>query len=156
MGNAAERPVSDPLELVAFRVSGQDFCINIMDVREIRGWTPATILPHAPDYVMGVINLRGSVVPIVNLATRLNLATRVLTARHVVVITVIKHQIVGILVDAVSDILSVPSGAIQPTPSIASDTTRAFVEGVIAIEDRMLRMLDLKAVLPQGERDLAP
>jgi purine-binding chemotaxis protein CheW len=156
MGNTAERHLSDPQELVAFRVAGQDFCIDIMDVREIRGWTPATILPHAPEYVMGVINLRGSVVPIVNLAKRLNLATGELTARHVIIIAVIKQQIIGILVDAVSDILSIPSGAIQPTPNIASDATRAFVEGVIAVEDRMLRMLDLTAVLPQGEKDPNP
>lgn len=139
---------SDVREMVAFRVADQDYCVDIMTVREIRGWTPATILPHAPDYVMGVINLRGSVVPIVNLAKRLNLVPQEPSARHVIIIAVIDNQVIGILVDAVSDILGVSQSAIQPTPNITSDTTRAFVEGVIAAENRMLRLIDLESVLP--------
>lgn len=144
----SKNQTSDIREMVAFRVADQDYCVDIMTVREIRGWTPATILPHAPDYVMGVINLRGSVVPIVNLAKRLNLVPQEPSARHVIIIAVIDDQVVGILVDAVSDILGVAETAIQPTPNITSDTTRTFVEGVIAIENRMLRLIDLDAVLP--------
>lgn len=153
MAQPAENRLTDIRELVAFRVAEQDFCVDIMTVREIRGWTPATILPHAADYVMGVINLRGSVVPIVNLAQRLGLGPQEPNSRHVIIIVVIGAQIVGILVDAVSDILGVSQSTIQPTPNVSSDTTRAFVEGVIAVDDRMLRLLDLKAVLPQSNRD---
>ena len=65
----------DERELVTFRVGEQDFCIDIIYVREIRSWTPATVLPHAPDYVLGVINLRGAIVPIVDLARRLGLSS---------------------------------------------------------------------------------
>lgn len=150
----SKNQTSDIREMVAFRVADQDYCVDIMTVREIRGWTPATILPHAPDYVMGVINLRGSVVPIVNLAKRLNLVPQEPSARHVIIIAVIDDQVIGILVDAVSDILGVAEVAIQPTPNITSDTTRAFVEGVVAIENRMLRLIDLEAVLPPTRKSL--
>lgn len=139
---------SDIRELVAFRVGGQDFCIDIMAVREIRGWAPVTLLPHAPDHVMGVINLRGAVVPIVNLARRLGLTPPEPDARHVIIIAMIHGQIVGLLVDAVSDILGVARASIQPAPSLAAETMRPFLEGVIATEGRMLRLIDLEAILP--------
>ena len=84
----------------------QEFCIDIMSVREIRGWTPATALPHAPAYVRGVINLRGSVLPIVDLAERLGFPPTDASARQVIIVVQVGAQIVGLLVDAVSDILT--------------------------------------------------
>lgn len=148
MSAAAELSKADDRELVSFRVGGQDFCVDIMSVREIRGWTPATVLPHAPSYILGVINLRGAVVPIVDLAARMGLEPIRPDARHVIVICVVDNQTVGFLVDAVSDILSVKRMLIQPTPAVSSDVTRAFFEGVIAIDQRMLRLIDIEAVLP--------
>lgn len=148
MSAAAELIKADDRELVSFRVGGQDFCVDIMSVREIRGWTPATVLPHAPSYILGVINLRGAVVPIVDLAARMGLDPIKPDARHVIVICVVDNQTVGFLVDAVSDILSVKHSLIQPTPAVSSDVTRAFFEGVIAIDQRMLRLIDIEAVLP--------
>lgn len=147
---AAESSRSKICELVSFRVGQQDYCVDIMAVREIRGWTPATILPHAPSYIMGVINLRGAVVPIVDLAARLGLGALVPSTRHVIIIVVIKGQTVGLLVDSVSDILSIAHDSIQPTPELATDSAKAFVEGVISIDDRMLRLIDLQAVLPSN------
>lgn len=136
-------------ELVTFRVGDQDFCIDIMMVREIRGWTPATLLPHAPSYVLGVINLRGSVVPIVDLAARLGLAPSVPDPRHVIVIAVVGTQTVGFLVNAVSDIMGIDQADVQPTPDVTSEVTRAFIEGVIVTDERMLRVIDIKTVLPK-------
>ncbi|WP_238370165.1 chemotaxis protein CheW [Heliomarina baculiformis] len=137
-------------ELVTFRVGNQDFCIDIMLVREIRGWTPATILPHAPSYVLGVINLRGSVVPIVDLSARLGLQASVPDDRHVIVIAVIDSQTVGFLVSSVSDIIGIDQVDIQGTPDVTSETTRAFIEGVIVTDERMLRVIDIKTVLPKS------
>lgn len=153
----AEAYDTDQRELVSFRVDGQDFCVDIMVVREIRGWTPATVLPHAPPYLLGVINLRGAVVPIVDLAARMGLEPITPDARHVIVICVVENQTVGFLVDAVSDILSVDRKLIQPTPSVSSDLTRAFFEGVIAIDQRMLRLIDVCAVVPRivGREELS-
>ena len=147
---AAPRAASDLREIVAFRIGSQEFCLDIRTVREIRGWTPTTVLPHAPSYVMGVINLRGAVVPIVNLAERLALGPLQPEARHVIIITVLETQVVGLLVDAVSDILTVSPAAVQPTPRVGSEATQAFVRGVIAVEQRMLRLVDLAAVVPSA------
>lgn len=147
---AAPRTASDLREVVAFRIGSQEFCLDIRTVREIRGWTPTTVLPHAPPYVMGVINLRGAVVPIVNLAERLALGPLQPEARHVIIITVVETQVVGLLVDAVSDILTVPPTAVQATPRVGSEATQAFVRGVIAVEQRMLRLIDLAAVMPSA------
>lgn len=138
----------DERELVTFRVGEQDFCIDIVFVREIRGWTPATVLPHAPEYMLGVINLRGTIVPIVDLARRLGLAQTDIGDRHVIVIAVVAEQMIGFLVDAVSDIIGVPPSAIQPTPDVTEQITRTFIQGVIALDDRMLRLIDISAILP--------
>ena len=138
----------DECELVTFRVGEQDFCIDIVCVREIRGWTPATILPHAPAYVLGVINLRGVIAPIVDLARRLGLPQTELGDRHVIVIAVVAEQTVGFLVDAVSDIIGVAPSAIQPTPDVRAQTAQMFIRGVIALDDQMLRLIDIRAVLP--------
>ncbi len=145
----------EELELVAFRVADQDFCLDISFVREIRGWTPATVLPHAPDFVLGVINLRGAIVPIVDLARRLGLGATKPGDRHVIVIAVVGQQTVGFLVESVADIIGIDPSAIQPTPEITSRSTMIFIQGVIAIEDRMLRLIDISSILPPTSKEKA-
>ncbi len=142
-------------ELVAFRIGAQEFCVDIMSVREIRGWTPATALPQTPSFVRGVVNLRGAVLPIVDLAARLGFASAEPTARHVIIVAQIAQQVVGLLVDAVSDILTVTDDLLQPTPDVASDMAKTFVRGVLAIDKRMISLISLDHVLPSVERDAA-
>ena len=142
-------------ELISFRIGAQEFCVDIMEVREIRGWTPATALPQAPAFVRGVINLRGAVLPIVDLGARLGLGAADPTARHVIIVAQVQNQIVGLLVDAVSDILTVTDDMIQPTPDVASDMVRTFVRGLLAIEGRMVSFISLDRVLPDSELDHA-
>lgn len=148
MSEHTESDAEDVSELIAFCIAKQDFCFNIMSVREIRGWTPATVIPHAPAFVRGVINLRGAVVPIVDLASRLGLDVPEPTARNVIIITQIDGPIVGLLVDAVSDILSVSDTEVQPTPDVVSDGAE-FLSGIITRDDKMIRLLNLGAILPQ-------
>lgn len=152
---AAKQVQDDERELVTFRVGEQDFCLDISFVREIRGWTPATVLPHAPDFVLGVINLRGAIVPIVDLASRLGLGATQPDDRHVIVIAVVGQQTVGFLVDSVADIIGVAPAAIQPTPEVASQSTVLFIKGVIALEDRMLRLIDISTILPPISEEAA-
>ena len=142
-------------ELISFRIGAQEFCVDIMEVREIRGWTPATALPQAPAFVRGVINLRGAVLPIVDLGARLGLGAADPTARHVIIVAQVQNQIVGLLVDAVSDILTVTDDMIQPTPDVASEMVRMFVRGLLAIEGRMVSFISLDRVLPDRELDHA-
>jgi purine-binding chemotaxis protein CheW len=134
-------------EVIVFRIDAQEFCVDIMSVREIRGWTPATVLPRSPSYVRGVINLRGAVLPIIDLAARLDFQAADATTRHVIVVVQIADQVVGLLVDAVSDILTLNESQIQPTPAVASESARAFVCGLIALEGRMINLLRLDNVL---------
>jgi purine-binding chemotaxis protein CheW len=143
------------LEFVAFRVGAQEFCIDIMGVREIRGWTLATPLPHAPPYVRGVINLRGAVLPIVDLAMRFGLGLTEPTPRSVIIVVQVHQQVIGLLVDAVSDILTVSEASMQPTPDIASDLAKTFVKGVYALDGRMISIVALDSVLPISEKAAA-
>jgi purine-binding chemotaxis protein CheW len=135
-------------EFVAFRAGTQDFCIDVMAVREIRGWTPATPLPQSQSFVCGLINLRGAVMAIIDLAARLGFPAAEPTARHVIVVAQVGTQTVGFLVEAVYDILSTTDDLIQPPPDIAANTHKAFVCGILPVEDRMISLLDLDNVLP--------
>ncbi len=136
------------LEVLTFRVGEQDFGIDVASVREIRGWTPATPLPHAPSFLCGVINLRGIVLPIIDLSARLGFARAEPTARHAIVVTQLDEQVVGLLVDGVSDILTIDTKEVQPTPDVASTTAKTFVRGVIPADGRMISLLALNNVLP--------
>lgn len=142
-------------ELIAFRIGDQEFCVDIMAVREIRGWTPATPLPRAPTFMKGVINLRGAVLPIVDLGARFGLKTSEPSARHVIMVANISGRLVGLLVDAVSDIIQLTDESVQPTPDVASEEVRTFVKGIFAIEGRMVSLIDLDHILPEVEAEAA-
>ena len=142
-------------ELISFRIGAQEFCVDIMAIREIRGWTPATALPQSPAFVKGVINLRGAVLPIVDLASRLGFESTEVNDRNVIIVADIGGQVVGLLVDAVSDILTVTDDVIQPTPDVASETAKTFVRGLIAMEGRMISLIGLEHVLPDLELEAA-
>jgi len=142
-------------EYITFRIGSQYYCIDIMSVREIRGWTPATALPRAPGYVRGVINLRGVVLPIIDLADRLGFEPTEPTQRHVIIVAQTGKHVVGLLVDAVSDIINMPADKVQPTPDVGSEAARAFVLGVMAIEDRMISLIALESVMPTLAREAA-
>ncbi|MFC5759720.1 MULTISPECIES: chemotaxis protein CheW [unclassified Rhizobium] len=142
-------------ELIAFRIGDQEFCVNIMAVREIRGWTPATAMPHSPSYMIGVINLRGAVLPIIDLSARLGMKPVDPTARHVIIVAQVRRKTVGLLVDAVSDILTVTDADIQPTPEVSSDLQRQFARGILSIEKRMICLIELEALFPETESEAA-
>lgn len=141
----------DQIELVSFRIGEQEFCVDIMAVREIRGWAPATPLPQTPPYMRGVINLRGAVLPILDLAVRLELPATEPSARSVIIVIAADNRLVGLLVDAVSDILSVSRDAIQPTPDVACDRVRNFVRGLMSLDGRMISQIAVERILPDVE-----
>ena len=139
-------------DVVAFKLADQDFCIDIGLVREIRGWTPTTVLPHAPDYVKGVINLRGAVVTVVDLSVRLGFGPANPSPRHVVIIAMHAGRVVGLLADLVSDIVTVNDEHMQSVPDLASDPAREFISGMITFDDgRILRKIDLEQLLPASQ-----
>ncbi|MBB4567347.1 chemotaxis protein CheW [Rhizobium leucaenae] len=155
MSYAVKNLTQGARELIAFRIGDQEFCVDIMSVREIRGWTRATAMPHAPAHVLGIINLRGAVLPIVDLSARLGMKRAEPTARHVIIVAQVKRKVVGLLVDAVSDILTVTDDNIQPTPEISSDYERQFARGILAIDCRMICLIELETLFPDSESEAA-
>jgi purine-binding chemotaxis protein CheW len=146
---------TDRRELISFRIGDQEFCVDIMAVREIRGWTVATPLPRTPDFVRGVINLRGAVLPIIDLSARLGLGATEPEARHVIIVCRIANQMVGLLVDAVSDILTITDDLIQPAPDVGCDQVRTFVKGIMAVDGRMISLISLDRILPALDLEAA-
>jgi purine-binding chemotaxis protein CheW len=138
-------------ELTSFWAGEQEYCVDIMSVREIRGWSAATPLPQSPHYMRGVINLRGAVLPIMDLAARLDLPATQPSERSVIIVVQVGERLVGLLVDAVSDILSISPDQIQPTPDVGCDQVKAFVRGLITIEDRMVSEIAVERLLPEIE-----
>jgi purine-binding chemotaxis protein CheW len=140
------------LELISFEIGGQAYCIDIRAVREIRGWTPVTRMPHTPPYVLGVINLRGLVMPIIDLRNRLGLGVTEPSSRHVIVVVQDGDRIAGLLVDAVQETFMVDVASLQNPPAMDSTASEIFVDAVIPIEGMMLSRLVVQSLLP---RDIA-
>src|ERR1700761_3840023 len=134
-------------QFITFRSGEQEFGADIMTIREIRGWTQTTPLPHSPDYVRGVINLRGVVLPVVDLKARLGLGLTDANPKDVIVVVQAGERTIGLLVDAVSDILTVTGGEIQPTPELARDADAGFVEGIAVLSERMVTILSMDRLI---------
>lgn len=145
----AAKSHAELLELISFRIGEQEFCLDIMAVREVRGWAAATPLPHSPPYVRGVINLRGAVLPILDLKARLGLGETVPSARSVIIVVHIDQRLVGLLVDEVSEVMEVDKATIQVTPNVGCETVARFVRGIIPLEGRMISWIALGEILPE-------
>lgn len=138
-------------EYLSFGIGDDEYSVDIMSVREIRGWTRTTSLPHAPTFVRGVINLRGTVLPVVDLAMRLGLEESEPEERNVIIVVDVGSRVMGLRVDAVSDILSFRQDQLQAPPDVTSSESPPFVKALTILDDRMVRLLDLEAVLPSIE-----
>jgi purine-binding chemotaxis protein CheW len=138
-------------ELIVVEIGGQRFAIDIMAVREIRGWTASTRLPHAPAHVLGMVNLRGSVLPVIDFGSRLGLGDSRPHAASVVVVAEIEGRMVGLLVDAVCDILTVDEDQLQAPPNVGSPAVHEFVNGVFTGAGGIVTCLSLAPVLPPDE-----
>ncbi len=131
-------------QFITFMSGEQEFGANIMTIREIRGWTETTLLPHAPDFVRGVINLRGVVLPVIDLKARLGRGRTDANPKHVIIVVKSGERTMGLLVDAVSDILTATASDIQPTPELARDSQSSFVEGIAVFDKRMVPLLSME------------
>lgn len=151
MQHAVQGMVSPILKVLVYRMGNQEFCIDIMRVREIRGWSQATPLPHAPSYVLGVVNLRGTVLPIIDFARLLGFAPLEPTSRSAIIVIEYAGVLFGLLVDGVSEVLDLNENLIQTTPPIAADTSKMFVAGVAAIDQRMISVVSLDAITPRSK-----
>lgn len=161
LGNAFRQAVASDMDIIAFSLRGQAFCVETTKVREIRGWVACTPVPHAPADVLGVINLRGEVVPIIDLAGRLGMGMTSGTERSAIVVAEVGTEVFGLLVDSVSDILTVDSAAIKPVPEVVSVADLQFASGMLTVDQGMICLLDLSRLLcaksggePRQEEDV--
>ncbi len=138
-------------ELLSVRIGAQEFAMDIRSIREIRGWIASTHLPHAPSFIKGMINLRGTVLVVIDLAERLGLLPLEPTAASVIVVVEHHNQAAGLLVDAVCDIITVSDDMRQATPDTGSSTPRAFIEGLIMLDSRIISVLAIAALMPEKE-----
>lgn len=142
---------SDTIEIIAFRLHDQEFCVKTTTIREIRGWAPSTPIPHAPKDVIGVMNLRGTVIPIIDLAYKLGMQSTAANERSAIVVTEVRNMIIGMLVDRVSDILTIKSSEVQPAPEITTSFDKSYTDGIIARDNGMICFLNLAKMFHDQE-----
>lgn len=155
MSENETNPKNEITEFVSLRAGGQGYCVQITSIREIRRWRSVTSLPNSDQSILGVMNLRGSVIPIVDLAARLGLPMTEVGPRSVVVVVAIGNRIIGLLVEAVSEILSIAADDIQPNPTQGRDGNDGQVIGLVSIEDEMLKILALDAIFDNQSEEAA-
>jgi purine-binding chemotaxis protein CheW len=143
----ARNLTSAPTQLISFAIGDDQYGVDIMAVREIKGWTEITHLPKQPDYVRGVLNLRGIIVPIIDLRCRFGQGLTEATALHIVIIVQIGTKPIGLLADRVLDIVSLDQSQIQPVPRIAQASRVEFLSGLVTIEGAMIALIDLPNLL---------
>lgn len=142
-------------ELITFGVSGQLFGLDIMTIKEIRAWSPVTRLPRVPDYVAGVVNLRGAVLPVIDLSVRLGWSATETTPRNPIIVTEYEGQSRGLIVHDVSDIVAVAHEDLQQPDAAGEDDVTHYLEGVAPIDDKMVMVLDLAKLMGADEIEMA-
>ena len=142
-------------QLITFQIGEQVLGVDIMAIREIRAWSPATPLPNVPPHVRGVVNLRGVVLPVLDLSHRLGWGMTDPSSRHVIIVVRIGEQLQGIIVDAVNDIVSIHPDAMQPVPDMGDTEASRFLEGLATIDNRMILVLALDRLVDQPVAEAA-
>ena len=134
-------------QFLTFVCAGEEYGVAILCVQEIKGWDGVTRVPYAPNYLLGVMNLRGVIVPVIDLRTRFGLQARAPDSSSVVIVvrvhTDIGEKTAGIVVDAVSEVYSVAQQNIKPTPELGSASERACVHSLASIDEKMVMLLDI-------------
>src|SRR6478752_1841895 len=135
-----EATYADIIQFISFAIGDDHYGVDIMAVREIKGWTEITHLPKQPDYVRGVLNLRGVIVPIIDLRCRFGQGLTEATPLHVVIVVQIGPRMVGVLADRVLDIISFEASQVQPVPRITEASRMDFLSGLVMVEGAMVAL----------------
>lgn len=149
-GAAAALPATVPRQLISFAVGDEQYGVDIVAVREIRSWSAVTPLPGQAPYVRGVVNLRDTIVPIIDLRCRFGLGRTEATALHVVVVVVIGSVPIGLLADRVLDIVPVDKTRIHAIPDVGAVAAADFLGGMVTTGDTMIALIDLPNLIPSA------
>ncbi len=152
MATSTDKNVEDPmLQWVTFRLDGETYGINVMQVQEVLRYTEIAPVPGAPHYVMGIINLRGNVVTVIDTRHRFGLPTADITDQTRIVIIEADNHVVGILVDAVAEVVYLRQSEIETAPNVGNDESAKFIQGVCNKNDQLLILVELDKLLTDQE-----
>lgn len=134
-------------QFLTFNLADEEYGVDILKVQEIKGYVATTRIPNAPSEVVGVLNLRGSIVPIVDLRKKFNMEPTTYTSFTVIVVVVVQDRVMGIIVDAVSDVMNIPPEHIQPAPDFGARQTSQAIKGMGRVGEKLVILLDVEALL---------
>lgn len=139
------------MQVLVFDLGEEEYGVDILKVQEIRGYGDVTRIANVPDFIKGVTNLRGSIIPIVDLRIKFKLGEARYDEQTVVVVLNIESRIVGIVVDAVSDVLSLSADQVKQAPDFGGDVSAEFVQALATVDDRMLILIDIEKMMSSRE-----
>jgi len=150
----------DALQFLTFILNGEEYGVDILKVQGIQGWSKVTPIPNTPDFMLGVINLRGAVVPIVDLRKRFQLDEVNYGPTTVVIVVKVagdeNERVVGMVVDAVSEVYNVDAKEIKPSPNFSGSISTEYIRGLSMIENKMVILLEIDSLVNSGVLDLVP
>lgn len=149
--NSSSEPTQ---EFLTFTLGHEEYAIDILRVQEIRGYDQVTAIANSPAFIKGVINLRGAIVPIIDLRIKFNLSTVTYDQFTVVIILNVMKRIIGVVVDSVSDVIALAHGAIKPPPEFGSTFNTEYLMGLATVEERMLILVDIEKLMSSDELSL--
>ena len=149
----AESGRADVDQFITFAIGDDHYGVDIMAVREIKGWSQITHLPKQPEYVRGILNLRGIMVPIIDLRCRFGEGLTEATPLHIVIVVQVEQRIVGLLADRVSDIISFEPTQIQPVPRVSRNSRCEFLAGLVTVDSAMIALINLANLLSNDDAD---
>jgi purine-binding chemotaxis protein CheW len=141
-------------EFLTFTLGCEEYGMDILKVQEIRGYDAVTTIANTPNFIKGVINLRGTIVPIVDLRIKFNLGTVEYNQLTVVIILNLGHRVVGIVVDSVSDVLALTPEQIRPAPELSAGLDTRYIMGLGTVDQRMLILVDIEKLMSSSEMAL--
>jgi purine-binding chemotaxis protein CheW len=139
------------LQLVTFTMGTEEYAVDILKVQEINRMTEIAKVPNAPDYVEGVINLRGRVIPVVSLRKRFGFDEKASDEQSRIMIMDIQGITIGVIVDAVSEVLRIPSSTVEPTPHVATSLGTEFIQGIAKLEERLIILIEMDMLIEKSE-----
>ncbi|GBD95520.1 MAG TPA: chemotaxis protein CheW [Nitrospirae bacterium] len=138
------------LQLVTFTLANEEYAVDILNVQEINRTTEITNVPNAPGYVEGVVNLRGRVIPVINLRKKFGLPEKNADDTTRIIIMDIQGVTNGLIVDSVSEVLRIPSDIVEPSPPVTSNTSRMFIKGIAKLEKRLIILIDIDKLMGEA------
>jgi purine-binding chemotaxis protein CheW len=142
---------TDGSQFLTFNLGEELYGVDILRVQEIKGYTAVTKIPTTPSHIKGVLNLRGTIVPIIELRTKFGMPTIEYTAFTVIIVVVVRDKVMGLVVDSVSDVLNIEQKDVQPPPQFGDKVDASFLSGIGKSGDKLIALLDMDRLLLEGE-----